>query len=189
MSGWGICSEKAMCAYEFRFRQVSVDDCLLIRSLAGRIWGVTYEGILSKEQSDYMFEMMYAPESLRRQMEELHHCFFIVDANGIPSGYLSIEKTGENTFNFQKIYTLPEMHGTGIGRFLVEQGLEYLAKRHGGLFAVELFVNRSNPAVGFYRHIGFRETGTRDYPIGHGYFMNDYIMRLDVDCAELPTTR
>ena len=51
----------------------------------------------------------------------------------MPAGYLSIEKTGENTYNFQKIYSLPEMHGTGIGRFIIEQGINYLKEVHTAL--------------------------------------------------------
>ena len=70
-----------------------------------------------------MFDMMYAPDNILKQMEELHHQYFIILADDMPAGYLSIEKTGENTYNFQKIYSLPEMHGTGIGRFIIEQGI------------------------------------------------------------------
>ncbi len=52
-----------------------------------------------------MFDMMYAPDNILKQMEELHHQYFIILADDMPAGYLSIEKTGENTYNFQKIYS------------------------------------------------------------------------------------
>ena len=136
----------------FTIRKATIDDRSLIHDLASRIWENTYGKILSKEQLDYMFDMMYAPDNILKQMEELHHQYFIILADDMPAGYLSIEKTGENTYNFQKIYSLPEMHGTGIG-----------------------------PAIGFYRHMGLREIGTRDHHIGNGYFMNDYIMGMEVE--------
>ena len=145
----------------FTIRKATIDDRSLIHDLASRIWENTYGKILSKEQLDYMFDMMYAPDNILKQMEELHHQYFIILADDMPAGYLSIEKTGENTYNFQKIYSLPEMHGTGIGRFII--------------------VNRYNPAIGFYRHMGLREIGTRDHHIGNGYFMNDYIMSMEVE--------
>ena len=147
----------------FTIRKATIDDRSLIHDLASRIWENTYGKILSKEQLDYMFDMMYAPDNILKQMEELHHQYFIILADDMPAGYLSIEKTGENTYNFQKIYSLPEMHGTGIGRF------------------IEFYVNRYNPAIGFYRHMGLREIGTRDHHIGNGYFMNDYIMGMEVE--------
>ena len=148
----------------FTIRKATIDDRSLIHDLASRIWENTYGKILSKEQ-----------------MEELHHQYFIILADDMPAGYLSIEKTGENTYNFQKIYSLPEMHGTGIGRFIIEQGINYLKEVHTGPFTIELYVNRYNPAIGFYRHMGLREIGTRDHHIGNGYFMNDYIMSMEVE--------
>ena len=57
----------------------------------------------------------------------------------------------------------------------------YLKEVHTGPFTIELYVNRYNPAIGFYRHMGLREIGTRDHHIGNGYFMNDYIMSMEVE--------
>lgn len=165
----------------FSIRKANTDDCQLINTLASKIWGPTYSSILSLEQLDYMFNMMYAPENLRKQMEELHHQFFIVYANGEPSGYLSIETVEKDLFEFQKIYSLPSMHGSGIGRFIIEQGIDYLKKIHPGSFTIELNVNRHNPAFGFYKHMGFHEYTTRDFHIGNGYYMNDYIMRMEIE--------
>ena len=164
----------------FSIRKANTTDRFLIHDLASQVWEKTYKTILSKEQIDYMFDMMYAPENLLKQMTELHHQFFIIYADQKPAGYLSIEKTNDNTYNFQKIYSLPQMHGTGIGRFIIEEGIRYLKGIHQGQFTIELFVNRYNPAVGFYKHMGFQEIGTRDHAIGHDYYMNDYIMALEV---------
>lgn len=165
----------------FSIRKANTQDCKLIHDLASQIWENTYHSILMKEQLDYMFDMMYAPDSLLKQMVEWHHQYFIISADGIPAGYLSIEKKEDNLYNFQKIYSLPQMHGTGIGRYIIEQGIAYLKSIHPGPFTIELYVNRYNPAVGFYRHMGLKEVDTRDYHIGNNYYMNDYIMRMDVN--------
>lgn len=164
----------------FSITKATTNDCLLINSLASKIWEPTYGSILSREQLDYMFDMMYAPESLEKQMNELHHQFFIIYADGEPAGYLSIETVEKDLYEFQKIYSLPSLHGTGIGRYIIEQGIAYLKSIHPGPFTIELNVNRHNPAYGFYKHIGFHEHATRDFNIGNGYYMNDYIMRMDV---------
>lgn len=164
----------------FLIRKATVDDCLLINQLASQVWEPTYGSILSREQLDYMFEMMYAPENILNQMNELHHEYFIIYADDVPSGYLSIETVDKDLYEFQKIYSLPSLHGSGIGRFIIEQGVAYLKSIHPGPFTVELNVNRHNPAVGFYKHMGFYEYTTRDFHIGNGYYMNDYIMRMDV---------
>lgn len=165
----------------FSIRKANTQDCALIRDLASRVWENTYGSILSKEQIDYMFDMMYAPDSILKQMNELHHQYFIISADGVPAGYVSIEKKENDLFNLQKIYSLPEMQGTGIGRFMIEEGIAYLKSIHPGSFTVELYVNRYNSAVGFYKHMGLKEVGTRDYPIGNGYYMNDYVMAMTVE--------
>lgn len=164
----------------FSIRKANLQDCALIHDLASRIWENTYGSILTQEQVDYMFDMMYAPANLLTQMVEWHHQYFIISADGIPAGYLSIEKKEDNLFNFQKIYSLPEMHGTGIGRYIIEQGIAYLKSIHPGSFTIELYVNRHNPAVGFYQHMGLKAVDTRDYPIGKDYYMNDYVMKMDI---------
>ena len=76
----------------FTIRKATIDDRSLIHDLASRIWENTYGKILSKEQLDYMFDMMYAPDNILKQMEELHHQYFIILADDMPAGYLSIEK-------------------------------------------------------------------------------------------------
>ncbi|WP_085535582.1 GNAT family N-acetyltransferase [Massilibacteroides vaginae] len=164
----------------FSFKSINVDEAPLIRELASQIWSDTYKHILSTEQLNYMFEMMYSLESLHQQMTEAGHRFFVVRLDDVAVGYLSIEQKAEKLFNFQKIYTLPSLHGKGIGRYLVEEGIAYLKKNYIAPFTIELFVNRDNKAVGFYKHIGFKEVATRDHAIGNGFYMNDYIMNLEV---------
>ena len=89
----------------FSIEKAPLADCPLIQTLASNIWEPTYGSILSREQLDYMFEMMYSNESLQKQMSELHHQFFIIYADGVPSGYLSIE-TVERIYMNSKKYTL-----------------------------------------------------------------------------------
>lgn len=164
----------------FSFKSTTTDDAPLIRELAAQIWGDTYKNILSPEQLEYMYEMMYSIESLRKQMTGNGHRFFIAELDGTPCGYISIEQKGAKLFNFQKIYALPSLQGKGLGRYLVEQGIAYLKNNYEAPFTIELYVNRENRAVGFYKHIGFKEVDTRDHYIGNGYYMNDYIMELEV---------
>ena len=45
---------------------------------------------------------------------------------------------------------------------------------------IELNVNRNNPSIGFYHHLGLRILRQGDFHIGNGFYMNDYIMGLEV---------
>ena len=43
----------------------------------GEVFPATYKEILSPEQLDYMMDWMYAPDNMRKQMEEEGHVYFI----------------------------------------------------------------------------------------------------------------
>ncbi|MBR3950707.1 MAG: GNAT family N-acetyltransferase [Bacteroidaceae bacterium] len=169
----------------FSFREAAIQDIPLIRTLADGVWQETYAAILSPQQIDYMFDMMYSTESLTAQMRDKHHQFLIINRNAEPCAYISIEPLGNGRYNFQKIYARSEVHGCGVGRYMIEQGIDWILRREVDNHSVsdivvELFVNRANQAVDFYRHMGFEIVDTRDHDIGNGFFMNDYIMELHI---------
>lgn len=82
-------------------------------------------------------------------------------------------------FHLQKLYVMPEFQGQGLGLRLFDRVVSSVAP--SAPCSIELNVNRSNPAVTFYEHIGMRRLRQGDFPIGHGFYMNDYIMGLDID--------
>jgi hypothetical protein len=45
---------------------------------------------------------------------------------------------------------------------------------------LHLNVNRFNPSVEFYKHLGFKVVAEEDIDIGRDYFMEDYIMELNL---------
>ena len=48
-----------------------------------------------------------------------------------------------------------------------------------GLNAIELNVNKNNISKYIYEHLGFRLIRDEKNDIGHGYFMDDYVYRLE----------
>jgi hypothetical protein len=64
---------------------------------------------------------------------------------------------------------------------IFNRALEHVkTESHGRKARVELNVNRSNKAVSFYRHLGMTVLRQGDFHIGNGFYMNDYIMGLDL---------
>ena len=45
--------------------------------------------------------------------------------------------------------------------------------------AIELNVNRFNPSIAVYEHLGMRRIRAEKNDIGSGYYMDDYVYRLD----------
>lgn len=165
----------------FRIRRATTDDCELIHSLAEQVFPVTYQEILTPEQIAYMMEWMYAPSNIRHQMEEEGHVYLLAVTENETAGYASIEQQAADLFHLQKIYVLPRYQQARCGRFLFTEVIGYIRSQHPTPFRIELNVNRYNPALGFYEHMGMRKLREGDFPIGNGYYMNDYIMGLDVE--------
>lgn len=163
-----------------RIRPATTADIPLIHDLADVAFRATYRDILSPEQLDYMMEWMYAPESLHRQMKAEGHLYYIAYLEGVPAGYVSIQPEGAHTFHLQKIYVLPHLQGQHIGQALFEQAVNVVKTLHPDACQLRLNVNRNNKALHFYEHLGMRKVDEGDFPIGQGYYMNDYIMALNL---------
>ena len=167
-------------------RTASVADIGLIGRLADVCFRHTYREILSAEQLEYMMDWMYSAESLRRQMTVDGHVYFIGETDGEAVGYVSVQpegmaEDGLPLWHLQKIYVLPVRQAGGVGKQLFDHALAYVRQMAGGPCRVELNVNRNNKALGFYEHLGMRKMRQGDFAIGNGYFMNDYIMGIEVE--------
>ena len=164
----------------FTIRKAVIDDIPVIRDLASVVFPDTYKDILSPEQLDYMMDWMHSSESLHKQMTEDGHIYYLAYDEMTPAGYLSIQPEGEHVFHLQKIYVLPSFQGMKLGKLLFEQAIRAIKELHPLPCQMRLNVNRQNKALTFYQKMGMTKVDEGDFPIGHGFYMNDYIMGLDI---------
>ena len=82
--------------------------------------------------------------------------------------------------HLQKIYVLPYYQGAHCGSFLFREAVKYIKEIHPEPCMLELNVNRNNKALHFYEHMGMKKLREGDFPIGNGYYMNDYIMGKEI---------
>ena len=154
-------------------RNTTTADIPLIRELTFKVWPQTYAAILSKEQVDYMLEMMYSKVSLQKQMAD--GCRFIIVYNEAqPVGFASYQEIKSSVFKLHKIYVLTSQQGKGTGRFLIDYIISDIQQK--GATSLQLQVSRKNKARDFYEKLLFTVIDEKDFDIGNGYFMRDYIM-------------
>lgn len=161
-------------------RKATIADIPTIRELATIAFPHTYSEILSPEQIDYMMEWMYSEQSLHRQMTMEEHIYYIAQQDGIPVGYLSIQPEGEDAYHLQKLYILPDHQGQGWGKRMFRHATEAIKELHPAPCRILLNVNRHNGALHFYQKMGMTKVSEGDFDIGNGYYMNDYIMGLEI---------
>ena len=166
-------------------RQATADDIPVIESMAGIAFRHTYRDILSTEQIEYMMDWMYSATSLERQFLDGHE-FFIAWEGNTPCGYMSIQKEritddSVTVYHLHKLYIMPEIQGQGAGSLLFDHACQYaILHKTTPTARIELNVNRFNSAVRFYLRKGMKTAREGDFPIGSGYYMNDYIMSLEL---------
>jgi RsiW-degrading membrane proteinase PrsW (M82 family)/ribosomal protein S18 acetylase RimI-like enzyme len=158
-------------------RKAYPHDIPLIRDLAFKIWPVTYESILTKDQLDYMLGLLYSEAKLAEDMQKGSE--FVMLYDGVqPIGFAAIGLTEPQVYKLHKIYVLPGYQGKGAGKFIINELITAIKRK--GATTLLLNVNRHNPAKGFYEKLGFTVIKEEDVDIGNGYFMNDYVMEKKV---------
>lgn len=161
-------------------RLADLQDSQLIHQLAWEVFPATYKELLSPDQIEYMMEWMYSISKIEQhiQLEKLD--YFIAYKDQEACGYIQIEQQEADVFVLQKIYILPSFQGYHIGRFLFEGAIKQIKSIHPGPCLMKLHVNRDNKAVSFYERMGMKKIGIGDFEIGKGYYMNDYIMGIEI---------
>lgn len=160
-------------------RPADLDDINTIGFLAQQIWPDAYKEILTPEQLKYMLKLIYSPKALRRQMVDEQHRFLLVEHDEEPIGFASWGATKEpGVYKLHKIYVLPGRQGKGLGKTLLQFVFETI--RSEGAKKLRLNVNRHNKARQFYERMGFAIIAEEDIDIGHGYFMNDFVMEVAI---------
>ncbi|SEJ33771.1 N-acetylglutamate synthase, GNAT family [Dyadobacter koreensis] len=157
----------------FSIKHGTLSDIPVVIGIQEKTWEPTYREILSPDQIDYMFEKIYSPEALENQMTEGGQQFLLLFDSEVPVGFAAVAQGELGYFKLHKIYVLPNMQGTGAGKYLLAEVEQYVKSVGGKKLALN--VNRYNKARSFYEKMNFVTVKEVDVPIGP-YWMNDFIM-------------
>lgn len=162
----------------FNIFRATENDIQTIREIAERTWWPAYSPILSAEQIEYMLRTIYAADSMKQDMAGGGQIFLVLrdeeGAQAFASYGRRLDEPG--VYKLHKLYVLPEKQDKGYGKALIDEITDRL--QQDGIHALDLNVNRMNPALGFYEKKGFKIIREEDIPIGP-FWMNDYVMRLE----------
>lgn len=151
-----------------------------IYRLAHKIWYHHYVPIVGKEQIDYMIEKIYSQSSLTEQMHDKKHLFYLIETDHEKIGFIAISGAEEKFIH--KFYIDQDIQGKGIGSSVFEE----IKKLFPATKSFELTVNRQNyKSINFYFKLGFKIDHVADFDIGHGYWMNDFVMKYQTNNLKL----
>ena len=152
----------------------------IIRNIAHKTWPDTFEGIIPREQINYMLNLLYTEIAFENQIRDHGNVFILSKIGDKSNGFAAYQHGYENSnqTKLHQLYVLPDYQQKGIGKKLLDEVIRRSKKNKSE--RIILNVNRKNPAVDFYVHVGFKIEKHEDTPIGNGFFMNDYVMTLDI---------
>ncbi len=128
-----------------------------------------------------MLDSMYSSLYLDKQISQLGHRFIILELEGSGVGFASYSTKhplDPKRYRLEKLYLKPELHGRSLGKKMVRHICHEVVASGGT--ALELNVNKKNPSILFYEHLGFYREKEVIIDIGNGFVMDDYIMVLDL---------
>lgn len=155
-------------------RLANEQDLKLIADLAKVIWNEHYVSIIGQEQVDYMLNTIYNLESLKNQLHQKGHRFYLIENDNKAIGFLSVSSENNSSDYFlHKFYIDQKQSNTGLGT----ETLNLLIKTITPL-SLTLTVNRQNyKSINFYFKNGFKIEQVADFDIGNGFQMNDFVMK------------
>ncbi|MCC6371624.1 MAG: GNAT family N-acetyltransferase [Bacteroidia bacterium] len=152
--------------------KATITDIPEIGRLARITWNQHYPAIITQAQIDYMLNLMYDAESLKQQMQEKGHVFYLIGYDKTTVGFISVNNERDGEWFLNKFYIDQSVAAKGLGSKAFEALKHILSPTK-----ITLTVNRQNfKSVNFYFKQGFKIERVADFDIGNDYVMNDFVM-------------
>ncbi|MBC7878294.1 MAG: GNAT family N-acetyltransferase [Anaerolineales bacterium] len=166
-------------------RYANKDDSLLLAELGRKTF---YDSFIEHNTPEDMAKYLsghYSPEIQMSEINDPDTIFLIAEINGIPVGYAKLRGqsrangiAGTNPLELQRIYTLQEYIGKGVGPGLMRESIREAKER--GFNSLWLGVWEKNErAIKFYEKWGFKKVGDQIFMLGEDP-QTDFTMELSL---------
>lgn len=140
-------------------RQAEASDSLRWEQIRAAGWEYAYRGILDDEYLEAQKKKFLSRINDRSTMFAFQedHCYLVaVDESGevvgTMGGCMAVSETGDKVFELKGLYNDPRYIGCGIGKKLMLEFAEWVAKNGGEKFIVGCL--EKNKSRGFYEKMG-----------------------------------
>lgn len=148
-----------------------------LAKMGNEIWHEYYTPLLGVEQVEYMVDKFQSVKGITYQLDNGYEYYFALYNDEI-AGYFGVQPQDESLF-LSKLYLKKEFRGKGIGSKML-QYIKMRAKEYDKE-KITLTVNRYNDnSIEVYKHFGFAIVNEQKADIGNGFYMDDYIMALQL---------
>ena len=148
-------------------------DAKDLSEMAWDIWTEYYGTFITGDDIEYILRTFQSEEAIRKHMLDGYLYSYITDGPA-KAGYICFRSEGDALF-MSKFYVSKDFRGKGLGSKALDKMLEI--GRGQNMKKAYLRVNRHNlSSIEMYKHKGFVIAREEKVDIGHGYYMDDYLM-------------
>ncbi|MEE0060497.1 MAG: GNAT family N-acetyltransferase [Acutalibacteraceae bacterium] len=157
--------------------RVKSNDVATLAMVGNEIWHEYYTPLLGVEQVDYMVDKFQSVKGISYQLDNGYEYYFAVDDDKI-AGYFGVQPQEESLF-LSKLYLKKDFRGKGIASVMLAY-IKEIAEKYSKN-KITLTVNRYNDnTIAVYKHLGFEIIEEQKADIGNGFYMDDYVMQLQL---------
>ena len=162
-----------------------VDDATMLSELGAKTFYDTYARDNTPENIDSYISKSFSKEIQLNELSDTNIVFLIAELENEPVGYAKLKLdskdesiTGTKVIEIERIYSLQEYIGKGIGKALMQAAIDEAKQK--ACDSIWLGVWEKNPrAINFYKKWGFREVGSHIFTIGNDP-QRDLILELQI---------
>jgi diamine N-acetyltransferase len=165
-------------ALAWSLRSAGPEDAAALALIGAAAFLETYAGQLPAAAMIAHCAAHHTPKANLRLFEQGARGWLAEAASGgAPVGYALITEPDlpgarPGDIELLRIYALSRCHGMGLGKALLQAAIAGAAGHERLVLGV---FGRNENALGFYRHHGFAEIGTREFNVG-GLICQDYVL-------------
>lgn len=168
-----------------KIRYGNINDATMLSELGAKTFYDTFASDNTPENIDAYIRKSFSTEIQINELADGNIIFLIAELENGPIGYAKLKLdskdesvAGTKVIEIERIYSLQEYIGKGIGKALMQAAIDEAKQR--GCNSIWLGVWEKNPrAINFYKKWGFREVGSHIFTVG-GDLQQDLILELRI---------
>ena len=145
----------------------------------------TFQHLNTPENMKIYTDRAFDIEKLRGELSDPNSTFHFLYVDEILAGYFKMNEGDSQTgikdsssLELERIYVKKEFQGQGLGKVLINQGMEIARSKKKKTVWLGVWEKNEN-AIGFYEKMGFRKVSTHYFYMGDDKQI-DYVMTMDL---------
>ncbi|QPR69485.1 GNAT family N-acetyltransferase [Lysinibacillus macroides] len=150
------------------------NDVKQLQAISIETFNDTFKDQNSPDNIEAYLARAFTEEQLKKELANQSSAFYFISVvNEEVAGYLKVnvdeaqsEKMGDQALEIERIYIRRNYQGQGLGKYLMDKAIELATAQNKKSIWLGVW-EKNEPAIGFYKKLGFVQTGT------HSFYMGD----------------